>query len=67
MDDAQREYLNAIHKMVDNTTPQQPPLKDEVVWLEIFKAVTICPHKYNGTVLEVTDEILEAFKKRFRE
>jgi hypothetical protein len=69
MDEATREYLDAINKMVGNTTPQQPPLSDEVVWLEMFKTVAMSPksHLSFSVSLELADFGLNEFRKRFRD
>ena len=69
MDEATREYLDAIGKMVDNTTPQQPPLLDEVVWLEMYKAFVNWHAITRNSGLkyaEAADAGLYEFKKRFR-
>jgi hypothetical protein len=70
MDDVTREYVDAINRKVANTPPKQPPLLDEVVWLEMYKAFmnwhAITRHsglKY----AEAADAGLSEFKKRFRD
>lgn len=70
MDYVQREYLNAINNMVDNTAPQQPPLLDEVVWLEMYK-ICVGWHAVTRTsgiiYADTADKALLEFKKRFRD
>ena len=70
MDEATREYLDAINNMVANTAPQQPPVLDEVVWLEMYKAF-VNWHAVSRTpgiiYSDAADKALYEFKKRFRD
>lgn len=64
MDDVTREYLYAINKIAD---PTQVRLLDEVVWVELMKAVIMSPKSHGDkTIDEVADAGLEEFKTRFR-
>lgn len=69
MDEATREYLDAINNMVGNTTSQQPPLLDEVVWMEMYKAF-VNWHAVSRTpgiiYSDSADKALLEFRKRFR-
>ena len=68
MDDTQREYLDAISKMVDNTTPSLPPLADEVVWLQLLiSAIQGIGDWDTGLTCASVDDLLAEFKKRFRQ
>lgn len=68
MDEAQREYLDAINTMVANTTPQQPPLTDEVVWLQLLiSAIQGIGDWDTGLTCASVDDLLAEFKKRFRQ
>lgn len=69
MDESTKEYLDAINNIVVNTTPQQPPLLDELVWLEMYKAFVNwhAVSRTPGTVYsDAADKALLEFKKRFR-
>lgn len=69
MDEATREYLDAVNKIAETHQPTMLPLPDEVVWLEITKFLINNPEisdvKSTDVVL-IADWYLEQFKKRFR-
>lgn len=66
MDEAQREYLDAINRMVVNTTA---PLTDAVIWLQYMTALASNPAMCEQGVEEdavIADDFLYEFRCRFR-
>jgi hypothetical protein len=68
MDDEQREYIDAVNKLVENTDKGIP---DEVVWLEITKCLInnagVTVANSNNAIVGIADWYLQQFKNRFRE
>ena len=70
MDEATREYLDAVNKIAETRQPTMLPLPDEVVWLEVIKCLVsndnmsqACTSK---ELAQVADTFLKLFKRRFR-
>ena len=67
MDEAAREYLDAVNKLAEDPKPY--PLSEEIIWADYMMALASNPEFAGTSTLEDSlnaDSFLYEFKKRFR-
>ena len=68
MDEATREYLDAVNKLAEDPKPY--PLSKEMIWADYMVALASNPELVGQSVeedAELADDFLYEFKKRFRD
>lgn len=68
MDEATREYLEALNKIAED--PKPSPLSEEIIWSDYMIALASNPKLVKLSVEEdadTADSFLQEFKKRFKD